>query len=99
MGVTVDETLVQRVAALAKLSLTPDEVHYYQDQLQSILKYVDQLSEASFPEGAGAALEGSRESSTPEREDLVRDSINLDSVLNQAPLVKGTSFQVPRIIE
>ena len=93
--VLVDEALVQRVAALAKLTLSTDEAAYYQGQLQSILKYVDQLQDA--PVGGNQSAHAQR--SAPERQDEIVPSIDLDPVLNAAPLIAGTSFQVPRIIE
>ncbi len=89
---------VEKVARLAHIQLGEDEVSYYQQQLSQVLGYMQQIQEASdqLPGDWRADTAGRP---TPEREDLATPSQVIDKVLQSAPRVVGTAFQVPRIIE
>jgi aspartyl-tRNA(Asn)/glutamyl-tRNA(Gln) amidotransferase subunit C len=91
----ISDEVVEKVARLAHLKLSSSELGFYQDQLQKILGYVNQLSEVDdkSPEPVEMDLE------TPERVDIVLPSLSVDDVLANAPSRAGSSFEVPRIIE
>lgn len=88
---------VRHVAALARLSLSPEEETRYQEQLSAILDAVDQLSDLDTSEVeptshatfAGGAL----------REDVVRPSLGAEKAVAAAPSKVGTHFAVPKILE
>ena len=102
-GVTMEEVL--RVAELANLELTAEEVPRMQRDLSAILGHIEQLNEldtAGIPamaqvggvlgeeiEGAGASL----------REDAVRPSLDRRAVMAAAPETDGRFFKVPKVIE
>ncbi len=94
----IDRQTVEKVARLAHISLSEDEILYYQTQLQSILGYMDEIQSASdsLPTEWRADIAGT---SCPERLDEAKPSQIIEKVLQSAPKVVGTAFQVPRIIE
>jgi aspartyl-tRNA(Asn)/glutamyl-tRNA(Gln) amidotransferase subunit C len=97
VSLSLDE--VRRIAALARLELSPEEEQLFAGQLSAILDYVEQLKglDVSGVEPMTHALAAGE--GTPLREDEVRPSLPIDEVLANAPEREGTTFKVPRIIE
>jgi len=95
---------VLRVADLAHLGLSAEEVETYRNQLDRILSYVDKLNEldianvepmaqVTYPLSAG-------DSSHPElRDDVLRPCDLADSVLSAAPDAAKPFFRVPKVID
>jgi aspartyl-tRNA(Asn)/glutamyl-tRNA(Gln) amidotransferase subunit C len=98
VSVKIDQPLVRRVAELANLELSDEEVAYYEVQLQKILTYVADVEavKGELPEGWRADTE---RQPTSERPDVVRPPLGPEAVLANAPETQGTAFRVPRIIE
>ena len=94
----IDRQTVEKVARLANIQLTETEMEYYQMQLANVLGYMQLIQEASdqLPAEWRADTAGIE---TPERDDEAKPSHVIDKVLQSAPKVVGTAFQVPRIIE
>lgn len=101
--VSTDEVL--RVAELANLDLTADEVPRMQRDLNAILGHVAQLNEvdtAGVPPmaqvsevlGVEAELTGAKL-----RVDEVRPSLDRKAVMAAAPESDGRFFKVPKVIE
>ena len=90
---------VRRIAALARLELSPEEERLFAGQLSAILEYVEQLKEldVSGVEPMTHALATGE--APPLRPDEVRPGLAPDEALAAAPARAGTCFQVPRIIE
>ena len=84
---------VLHVAALARLSLTEDEVDRATEQLSSILEHVAALSglELDGVEPTAHALDLTNVT----RPDRVRPSWPLDEVLSNAPEAEQGAFRVP----
>ena len=102
-GVTTEEVL--RVAELANLELTADEVPRMQRDLNAILGHIAQLNEldtagvpamAQVGEMLGAAVESTGASL---RADAVRPSLDRKAVMAAAPESDGRFFKVPKVIE
>ncbi len=102
-GVTIDEVL--RVAELANLDLTAEEVPLMQRDLNAILGHIAELNEldtTGVPAmsqvgemlGAEAELTGASL-----RIDAVRPSLNRAAVMASAPESDGRFFKVPKVIE
>ena len=102
-AVTKDEVL--RVAELANLELTAEEVPRMQRDLNAILGHIAQLNEldtAGVPAmaqvgemlGAEAELTGATL-----RADAVRPSLDRKAVMAAAPETDGRFFKVPKVIE
>jgi aspartyl-tRNA(Asn)/glutamyl-tRNA(Gln) amidotransferase subunit C len=97
MSLSLDE--VRRIAALARLQLTPEDERVFAGQLSAILEYVEQLREldVSGVEPMTHALAAGE--AAPLREDEVLPSLPVEKSLAAAPAREGTCFKVPRIIE
>jgi aspartyl-tRNA(Asn)/glutamyl-tRNA(Gln) amidotransferase subunit C len=102
---SVNEQDVLRVAELANLDLTAEEVPRMQRDLNAILGHIAQLNEldtagvpamAQVGEMLGAEVE--RTGATL-REDAVRPSLDRKSVMAAAPESDGRFFKVPKVIE
>jgi len=90
---------VRRIAALARLELSPEEERLFAGQLSAVLAYVKQLEEldVSGVEPMTHALAAGE--APPLRPDEVRPGLPAERALAAAPARVGTCFQVPRIIE
>jgi len=95
MKITKD--VVEYVAHLGRLDLEPHEIDLYTDQLDRILQYMDKLNtlntEGIEPTSHAIPVECLL------REDLVKESLEIESSLQNAPERKGNFFKVPPIIE
>ena len=98
MADTLTRADVERIATLARLELTPDEVTLFAGQLTAILAYADQVQQVdtSGIEVAPAAASGDRAT----RDDVPVPSLGRDLVLAQAPAADRAAglFKVPRVL-
>jgi len=93
---------VLRVAELAQLELTPDEVELYRGQLDEILNYIGKLEELDVTnvEPMAQVLFAAPTGQQPElRDDTPQPCDFGDAVLAQAPDAKSPFFRVPKVIE
>jgi aspartyl-tRNA(Asn)/glutamyl-tRNA(Gln) amidotransferase subunit C len=93
--ITVEE--VERIATLARLRLSAEEVSQLTRQLDDILEYMDQLNrlDTTGVEPFVHALE----SDTALRDDAVTNRPDPEALLANAPDRDGTFFKVPKILE
>jgi aspartyl-tRNA(Asn)/glutamyl-tRNA(Gln) amidotransferase subunit C len=100
-NVEVNEALVRKVADLARLALTDDEVRLYAGQMKTTLGYVEQISNAKIPEGT-EPLYHPLEVATPMREDVVVPSPKTEDgkpkMIRAAPDTLYEGFKVPPIL-
>jgi aspartyl-tRNA(Asn)/glutamyl-tRNA(Gln) amidotransferase subunit C len=93
---------VLRVAELAHLELTPEEVELYRTQLDEILTYIGKLNELDIEkvEPMAQVLFAATGDAHPELRDdtLVPCSIG-EAILAQAPGAAPPFFRVPKVIE
>jgi aspartyl-tRNA(Asn)/glutamyl-tRNA(Gln) amidotransferase subunit C len=90
---------VRRIAALARLELSPEEEESLRAQLSGILDYVALLEELDVSQVEPMTHALATGDLAPLRDDEVRPSLPRDEVLANAPAREGTCFKVPRIIE
>ena len=98
--VTVEE--VERVAELAHLKLTPEEMPGMLGDLNAVLDYVAELNELDTAGVVPLAQVSELKNAAGEsvlREDLLRPSLDRAVVMSQAPETDGAFFKVPRVIE
>jgi len=94
MKITKEE--VEKVAHLARLNLSEEELETMTSQLDTILSYVvklDELDTTGVPPMTHAFSEVNAF-----REDRVTDSLARDEALANGPCQNGEAFVVPRII-
>jgi aspartyl-tRNA(Asn)/glutamyl-tRNA(Gln) amidotransferase subunit C len=94
---SVDAPTVRRIAHLARIAVADDEVEHLRGEINSILAFVEQLSEVDV-EGVEPMT-----SVTPmimkKRPDVVTDGGDADAVLQNSPARQGNYFAVPKVIE
>jgi aspartyl-tRNA(Asn)/glutamyl-tRNA(Gln) amidotransferase subunit C len=98
MKITKDDVL--KVAALANLELSENEVDTYRGHLDDILTYIEKLNEVdtSGIEPLTQVVAASTDDSAL-REDLVVRADIITEVLQGAPDPEAPYFRVPRVIE
>ena len=96
---------VERIAALAHLELTPEEVERYTPQLADILEYAARLAEVDPGGDADDATWHPGGGAGPQRDDDARPSLDRDATLSNAPdgvadrrTNDGGFFRVPRVL-
>ena len=94
----VDEAVVVKVAELANLRLTPQELSETADQLSRIIGYVQTLTELDDYDLGDWRPDTEREA-CPVRPDDIQPSLPAEIVMKESPEHVGTAFQVPRILE
>jgi aspartyl-tRNA(Asn)/glutamyl-tRNA(Gln) amidotransferase subunit C len=95
MALSRDE--VAKVALLARLRLTPDELATFTGQLSSIVDFVAQLQELDTS-GVEPLAHGV-EVRNVFRDDVVRQSLPREAALANAPKRNDHSFLVPAVLE
>ena len=89
---------VTRVAALARLELTPDEAVLFKKQLTEILAYADAVQQVDTTGVPPTSHAGADEPTW--RDDVVAPSIDRERVLTGAPgaSVRAGLFKVPKVL-
>jgi aspartyl-tRNA(Asn)/glutamyl-tRNA(Gln) amidotransferase subunit C len=94
---SVDAATVTRIARLARIRIEEDEVTQYQDELNAILGFVEQLDEVDVADVEPMT------SVTPmrlrRREDVVSDGGYAERIVANAPLSEDNFFMVPKVVE
>jgi len=96
----ITEQDVQRVAELANLALTGEEIARMAHDLDGILSYIDKLNELDTAnvEPMAQVLFDAGETATL-REDVERAPLSNSEAVANAPLSGGGYFKVPKVIE
>jgi aspartyl-tRNA(Asn)/glutamyl-tRNA(Gln) amidotransferase subunit C len=95
MKLTKEEVL--KIANLARLELSPDDVEKYAGQLSAILNYVEKLNQLNVDgiEPTAHAIQVP----TPFREDVVVEDQTREKSFQNAPDREGDLFKVPRVMK
>ncbi len=95
MGLSVDE--VAKVALLARLRISPDELETFTGQLSSIVEFVAQLQD--LPTADVEPLAHGVEVRNVFRDDVGGPSLPREAALANAPRRNAESFLVPVVLE
>ncbi len=94
---TLDRSVVEKVAGLARIALTDDEIERFTAQLAVVLDAVDRLrsvdTSAIPPTASVLPVDNVM------REDVVRASLPLEDVFRNAPSRDGDHFRVQTVLE
>ena len=93
----VDRDEVLKIAALAKLHLSEEEVSLYTDQMNEILEYMKQLDELDTEDVE--PLSHVLDQINMTRPDEEKTSLSRDEALQNAPETDGEYFIVPNVIK
>jgi len=96
----ITEQEVQRVAQLANLALTSDEIVRMAHDMSGILTHIDKLNEldTSNVEPMAQVLYDAAETATL-RDDVEKPSLSNQDAVANAPISGAGYFKVPRVIE
>lgn len=94
----IDRDTIRHLERLARIELDADEVARITEQLDRIVAFVAELqsvdTDGVAPTGLIAHAAGA-----PLREDVAREGLPREVVLDQAPDAAAGFFRVPRVIE
>ena len=91
---------VKKIAKLAHLEITDEEVELYTPQMNNIVAYVEQLNELDTEnvEASIGGLTKEGEETDTNREDIPQESLGQEKALEQAPSSVEGHFQVPKVL-
>ena len=96
----ITESDVEKIAQLAHLEITPDELKLFAPQMSDIVAYVEQLNALDtsnvVPALGGLTPEG--ETTDSSRADIVAPSLGQKTALAAAPDAASGHFRVPKVL-
>jgi len=96
----ITESDIEKIAQLAHLEITPEEIKAFTPQIAEIVAYVEQLNaldtSAVEPSMGGLTPEGERTDSS--RDDVALPSLGQKLALEQAPEPASGHFRVPKVL-
>jgi aspartyl-tRNA(Asn)/glutamyl-tRNA(Gln) amidotransferase subunit C len=96
----ITESDIEKIADLAHLEITPEELHMFAPQIAEIVAYVEQLNEidtsAIEPALGGLTPEGERTQTS--RADETQPSLGQKVALSEAPDPAAGHFRVPKVL-
>ena len=94
----IDEKITLKIASLAKLELTEQEIKEYSKDLTKILKWMEELKEVDVSNVQPVTSVTKNE--LYEREDIAyKNTVEQEKILLNAPEKVGEYFTVPKVIE
>jgi aspartyl-tRNA(Asn)/glutamyl-tRNA(Gln) amidotransferase subunit C len=94
----IDEKITLKIASLAKLELTEQEIKEYSKDLTNILKWMEELKEVDVSNVQPVTSVTKNE--LFEREDIAyKNTVEQEKILLNAPEKVGEYFTVPKVIE
>lgn len=94
---SVDAATVRRIAHLARIAVADDEVAHLQGELNTILNFIEQLSEVNC-EGVEPMTSVTPMAMKQRKDEVTDGGIGAD-VLRNAPAREGNYFLVPKVVE
>lgn len=96
----ITETDVEKIAQLAHMEITPEELKTFAPQMADIVAYVEQLKEVATsniePSLGGLTPEG--EATDSARDDVATPSLGQKLALQEAPEAADGHFRVPKVL-
>ncbi len=93
----VSTQMVEKLAHLARLYFTKEEINSYTADLQNMVSFVDKLNEVDTTGIEPLLHMGDAENAL--REDVTTNSISREEALLNAPLKDNQFFKVPTVIK
>ena len=84
---------IEKVAKLAKIALTPEEITQFSKELSQVFQWVETLECVQIPEVADARVRD-----CPMVDDLPQNVPNLDELFANAPEHRMNCFVVPKVL-
>jgi aspartyl-tRNA(Asn)/glutamyl-tRNA(Gln) amidotransferase subunit C len=96
----INEADIKKIATLAHIEITDDELRVFGPQIADIVKYVEQLNavDTKDVEAATGGLTPEGEATDSAREDEVQECLGQEVALAEAPDAASGHFRVPKIL-
>lgn len=94
---SVDQATVRRIAHLSRIAVSDEEVPHLQQELNSILAFVEELNAVDV-DGV-EPMTSVLPMRMKKREDKITDGYIADKVVANAPATEDHFFLVPKVIE
>ena len=94
---SVDQATVRRIAHLARIKVSEDDVPHLQGELNAILAFVEELASVDV-EGV-EPMTSVQPMPMKKREDVVTDGSIADKIVANAPVSDDHFFVVPKVVE
>ncbi len=94
---TLDKAAVGRIARLARIRISDDELDLLAGELSGILDWIEKLDEVDV--GGVEPMTGVVDSVLPVRGDAVESGGDAGRILANAPETEDSYFVVPKVIE
>jgi len=94
---TLDISTVAKIASLARLKVSEEQLQLVAGELSSILQWVEQLNEVDV-DGV-EPLANVNDLPLRWREDIVNDGGRVEDILSNAPAKTADFFVVPKVVE
>jgi len=94
---SVDQATVRRIAHLARIAVTDEEVPHLQGELNAILAFVEQLNEVDV--SGVEPMTSVTPMAMKKRQDVVTEGGIADQIVANAPEHEGHFFTVPKVVE
>ncbi len=94
---SVDAATVRRIAHLARIAVTDDEVESLRGEINAILAFVEQLSEVDVT--GVEPMTSVTPMAMKKRLDVVNDGEIADDIVANAPDTADHFFMVPKVVE
>ncbi|MFN2513633.1 MAG: Asp-tRNA(Asn)/Glu-tRNA(Gln) amidotransferase subunit GatC [Pyrinomonadaceae bacterium] len=96
----INESDIAKIAQLAHLEITSEQLKVFAPQIAEIVTYVEQLSalDASNVEPALGGLTPEGERTDTARDDVVTPSLGQELALAEAPDAAAGHFRVPKVL-
>jgi len=88
--------LIQKLADLSMLEFSGEEKERVREDLQKMISFVEKINELNLDDTAPLLQVGG--AGNVMRDDEVRDQLNRDESLRNAPKHDGKFFKVPRVV-
>ena len=85
-----------RIASLAKIRLTEEEIAKYTKDLNDIVEYAEALKQVNIDNAV--PMVSPLNFNTPFRQDVAKDSLTQEQALHAASQVQDGHFRVPRTV-
>ncbi|MCU0610086.1 MAG: Asp-tRNA(Asn)/Glu-tRNA(Gln) amidotransferase subunit GatC [Chitinispirillaceae bacterium] len=92
----IDREQVMKIAKLARLKLSEDEIVNFTGQLGSILDFVADLDKADTANVEPTCFVSPVHD--PLRDDMEKPSLTIEQILSNAPASKNGFFEIPKVI-
>ena len=94
---SVDQATVRRIARLARIAVTDEEVPPLMGELNAMLSFVEQLGEVDVT--GVEPMTSVTPMAMKKRTDVVTDGGYPDTIVGNAPMTEDHYFLVPKVVE